>query len=90
VKQSKHIPHGVPEHTFTSDNKLTQNEFMTVLCDVNVDGEVDVKDIVLAGRAFGSDPQNPRWNPMADITQDDLIDLKDIALMAKNFGKTYP
>jgi hypothetical protein len=80
---------GVPEHTFTSGSELTQNEYMTVLCDVNGDRKVDMNDVALAARAFGETPKRPRWNPMADINQDTKIDLKDIALVAKNFGKAY-
>lgn len=81
---------GTFEHTFISGSELTRNEFMTVLCDVNCDGEVDVKDIGLAARAFGETPTRPRWNPMADVNQDGTIDLKDIALVAKHFGDHYP
>jgi hypothetical protein len=31
--------------------------------DLNMDGKVDLKDIVLAARAFGEFPGRPRWNP---------------------------
>jgi PKD repeat protein len=57
--------------------------------DLNMDGKVDMKDIVLAARAFGEFPGRPRWNPMADENEDGIVDLRDIALIARNFGKTY-
>jgi len=59
-------------------------------CDVNYDLKVDVKDIAIGAKAFGSFPSHPLWNPHADINQDNKVDIKDIALIAKNFGKTYP
>jgi Ca2+-binding EF-hand superfamily protein len=58
--------------------------------DINRDGKVDMKDVAIAAKAFGSCAGDPRWNPVADQNEDGKIDLKDIALVAKNFGKTYP
>jgi len=58
--------------------------------DINIDGKVDIKDIFLAIKAFGSFPEYPRWNPIADENEDNKIDIKDIFLILKNFGKTYP
>jgi hypothetical protein len=57
--------------------------------DLNMDGKVDLKDISIASRAFGSYLGHERWNQMADENEDDKIDLKDIALICRNFGKTY-
>jgi len=57
--------------------------------DINRDGEVDMKDVAVAGVAFGSYAGHPRWNSMADENEDGKIDMGDIALVARNFGKTY-
>jgi thermitase len=57
--------------------------------DLNHDGEVDMKDVAPAAKAFGSYPGHPRWNPVTDINQDDNVDMKDISLIAKNFGKSW-
>jgi len=81
---------GVPEHTFTSGVELTQNDFMTVLCDVDADGKVDIRDIGLAARAFGTSYGDVRWNPMPDINADNHVDLRDIAQIARHFGQHYP
>jgi len=57
------------------------------------DGKVDVKDVSLVARAFGSKPGDPQWNPLADITgseylvPDGKVDVRDVSLVAKNFGK---
>jgi PKD repeat protein len=55
--------------------------------DINDDDKVDMADISLAAKAFGSNPTHLRWNQYADINQDGKIDLKDISLVARNFGK---
>lgn len=58
--------------------------------DVNGDGKVDVKDIAIAGRAFGSYLGHPRWSPIADFNLDCRVDLRDIILAVRMFGKHYP
>jgi hypothetical protein len=57
--------------------------------DVNGDGEVDMHDIALAARTFGSYRGHPRWNPIVDINLDGKVNLRDIALIARKFGKHY-
>jgi len=57
--------------------------------DLNMDGEVDGRDIAPVSIAFGSIPGHPRWNPIADENEDNMIDAKDIAIVCRNFGKTY-
>jgi hypothetical protein len=58
--------------------------------DTNGDGTVDVRDIALIGRAFGTVPDDARWNPIADINLDNKVNIFDITLVAKKFGKHYP
>ena len=57
--------------------------------DVNMDGKVDMQDIAISARAFGSCQGDPKWNDVADENEDGKISLMDIALVARNFGKTY-
>jgi len=57
--------------------------------DVNGDGKVNICDIVLAAKAYGSYPSHPRWNPMADENEDNKIGIIDIIIIAINLGKTY-
>ncbi len=52
------------------------------------DGKVDIMDIFLVAKAFGTDPLNPRWNALADLNGDGKVDIKDIFLEAKSFGRT--
>ncbi|MGD8544619.1 MAG: DUF2341 domain-containing protein [Candidatus Bathyarchaeota archaeon] len=63
-----------------------------VRADLNRDGRVDMRDIGIVARAFGSYPGHERWNVEADITgsggePDDRVDMRDIGLVARNFGQ---
>ncbi len=61
--------------------------------DVNYDGAIDMKDIGLVARSFGSryGPQiDPRWIFRADVSNDRKIDMRDIGFVAKVFGGSSP
>jgi hypothetical protein len=60
-----------------------------IVGDVNRNMRVDIVDLAIAGKAFGSSPSYPTWNPNADINKDNMIDIRDLVLVAKSFGKTY-
>ena len=56
------------------------------------DGLVDMRDLSLVARCFGSIPGMPRWDPRADITgqngvPDGFVDVRDLAFVAGDFGK---
>jgi len=68
---------------------LTQTIMVTGLVgDLNGDGKVDIKDIAIVAKAYGSYPGYPNWNPIADLNGDGKVDIKDVAIVAKQFGKT--
>lgn len=54
--------------------------------DLNGDDKVDMRDVGVEARAFGSFPGHPRWNPDYDLNGDDMINMRDVALVVKNFG----
>jgi len=56
--------------------------------DLNGDGKVDIKDIAIVAKAYGSYPGDPNWNPVADVNGDGKVDIKDIAAVAKHYGET--
>jgi hypothetical protein len=57
--------------------------------DLNGDGKVDIKDLVIVATAFGSFPGHPRWNSEADVNQDNYVDMQDLTLVASHFGETF-
>jgi WD40 repeat protein len=79
-----------------NENNLTDNEFIdsglvvTGVGDVSGDRTVNIVDVSLAAKAFGTVPGNPRYNPNADINCDYTINIVDVSIAAKNFGKNYP
>jgi PKD repeat protein len=83
--------HAIPVlgETNIADNTLASPSMVHVKMfgDINGDCKVDMIDIYLAAKAFGSYPGHPRWNPDADLDQNNLIDMRDTWLTAKNFGK---
>ena len=59
-----------------------------VQSDVNKDGFVDIFDIVIVAKAFGTEPGDPRWYSLADVNNDSIVDIFDVVIIAKDFGKT--
>jgi len=57
-----------------------------LLGDLFPDGKIDMKDISIVAKAFGSTIGDLNWNPEADLNPDGKIDMKDIAIVAKAFG----
>jgi hypothetical protein len=67
--------------------------------DINNDGVIDLLDLRICGKAFGSMAEdNPatsfddtlNWNPLVDLNPDGLIDIFDLWKIAKHYGKTWP
>ena len=50
---------------------------------------IDMRDIGIVARLFGSDSSSHNWNPSADIIGDDVIDMKDIAFITSKYGSQY-
>ncbi len=85
----------VPYEYNTTDNTLADGTVeIRLLGDLNGDGKVDMKDIAIAAKAFGSYPGHSRWDPAADVTgpeylvPDEKVDMRDIAVISRNFGNT--
>ena len=60
----------------------------TYFADLNNDGKVDILDIAIVAKAYGTEPGHERWNPVADLNNDGKVDILDIATVAKDYGKT--
>ena len=57
--------------------------------DVNRDMRVDIKDLAIVAKSYGTYPGLPKWNPYVDLNKDDKVDIKDLALVAKHYGEVY-
>lgn len=54
--------------------------------DINGDGVVDGKDLIVVAKALGAYPSHPRWNSIADVNHDNEVDGADMIIVAENFG----
>jgi hypothetical protein len=53
--------------------------------DINGDGSVNILDISLWAKAFGTTSTSPRWNADADINHDGKVNILDGVIVAKSF-----
>jgi hypothetical protein len=83
---TKWLPDWFEEYT----EQLTHAKLPILIGDVNGDNKVDIKDITLIAKAYGSFPGHPNWNPFCDFNNDGKIDARDFCLVCVNYGKTYP
>jgi hypothetical protein len=80
----------IPYEYNVTNNVYVDGTFeIRLLGDINNDKKVDMKDIIVAAKAFGTFPGESRWNPDADVNLDGTVDMRDIIKIARNFGKTY-
>jgi hypothetical protein len=81
----------IPEDADLTNNAksatVTVQSSASLATDINGDGKVDMKDVGIVAKAFGTSPGDPRWNPAADINGDGSVNLFDIALVSKDFWK---
>jgi hypothetical protein len=68
----------VPYELNLEDNQYSDGTVkIRRLGDVNDDGDVDEKDVILAVEAYNSKPGQPRWNLYADFDRDNYISIYD-------------
>jgi transglutaminase-like putative cysteine protease len=59
-----------------------------VLGDLNGDNVVNIVDMTIAAKAFGSTPSDRNWNAVADINMDKKLNIIDLSMIAREYGKT--
>jgi len=58
--------------------------------DINGDKKVDVADMIILARAYGSTAGDARYNAAADLNGDGRVDETDLNLLRDHFGDVYP
>jgi len=61
---------------------------ITFYADLNLNGAVDLIDVFIIARSYGSSYGSEKWNPDADLNDDERINLSDVLIVARDFGKT--
>jgi len=91
------LPTGSPIGTYRAyasasyeNQKVTANATFevrqTISADINGDGHVNLLDIYLMAKAWGSYPGHPRWDPRCDLDMNGVINLLDVILVAREYG----
>jgi parallel beta-helix repeat protein len=81
----------VQDETTIADNTLEDGTvYVGTPGDVDGNRKVEIKDILMVVKAYGTNPQSLGWNPNLDINCDDKVDIKDVLITAKNYGKVDP
>ena len=58
--------------------------------DLNLDGKINLADLVILAHAYGSKPGDPNWNPAADINDVGQVNLADLVTLATHYGQSAP
>jgi Ca2+-binding EF-hand superfamily protein len=61
--------------------------FGTLVGDVNGDGKVNIEDVAIVSKHFGTTPSSPTWNPACDLDNNGKVDIADVAIVAQAFGQ---
>jgi hypothetical protein len=81
----------VQGETDTSDNTFISGIVMvTIAGDLNGNFKVQLADLVILAKAYGSKPGEPKWNPNADIDDNKVVGLSDLVILAKDYGQEDP
>jgi hypothetical protein len=59
------------------------------VCDVNHDGRVNIIDLALVAKHYGTSPGDDKWNPEANVNRDRTINIVDLAKIATEYGRVY-
>jgi len=75
----------------TEDNTLI-NGIVTVTISGDVDGnfKVQLADLVILAKAYGSRPGELKWNPNADIDDNGVVGLSDLVILTNHYGQQFP
>ena len=79
------------DSTLSEYTEVTLKDYTVIIKipgDINGDNIVHILDLNPLGKAYGSTPGTPNWNPDADINQDNIVDDADLAFLSENYGKT--
>jgi len=81
---------GAPSTWTGGGDDLARYKVVTIVGDVDGDGDIDVSDLLDLSEAYGSDPSKSNWNSNCDFNGDKKVDASDLFNLGKNYGKTDP
>jgi parallel beta-helix repeat protein len=80
----------IPFETDTGNNAMESWIIITIPGDIDGNYNVQLADLVLLAKAYGSKPGDPNWTPNSDIDNNDVVGLSDLVILATYYGQHYP
>ena len=80
-------PHPVMDDQYPEQLYLNLSYF-GLISDLNNDGVVNIQDIFIVAKAFGTKEGHENYNPIADLDGNKEINIIDLYEVAKDYGKT--
>jgi outer membrane protein assembly factor BamB len=79
----------VPDEVEASNNVYLDSSLsLRTSTDLDANGVVNIVDVAIVAKAFGSRPGDEKWNQNADLDNNGIINIIDVAAVAKDYGKT--
>jgi hypothetical protein len=69
-------------------NTATATVTVKLMGDLNDDCVVNILDVSIGARAYGTRPGDKYWNPIADVERDGVINILDVSKVAREYGQT--
>jgi len=78
----------IPYETDVADNVFVDGSVkIKMLGDLNGDGIINIYDLRILAKAYGSKSGDARWNEDADLYKDGKINIYDLIYIGRNYGK---
>jgi hypothetical protein len=66
----------------------TKFDVVWLLTDIDRNEKVNIQDLFIVAKAFGSKPGDANWNWKADVNQDNQVNIIDVYKVGRDFGKS--
>jgi len=63
-------------------------DYFWLFTDIDRDGNVNIQDLFIIAKAYGSKLGDPLWNSQADLNGDDQVNIADMYKVARDYAKT--
>jgi len=78
------------EMSVADNNRIGGSVLVTTPGDIDGDFSVDLKDLMLLAKAYGSTPADANWNSNADLDGNGGVHLIDLVTLATHYGQHFP
>jgi hypothetical protein len=76
--------------TFPSGPATFYPIVLTIPGDIDGNFQVQLADLVILARTYGSKPNDAKWNADADIDSNSAVGLPDLVILANHYGEHHP